>query len=95
MKVNISSELNKISEAIDDIQAIITEYMKFNAYSVGISDLIANNETNQSISNVINEKKNSVNNLIDETHLGIFTNKTQQKIHSTFCHHVGNGTRCK
>ena len=75
---------------IDDIQAIITEYMKFNAYSVGISDLIANNETNLSITNVINEKKNSVNNLIDETHLGIFTNKTGKTNEQEFETQVNN-----
>ena len=75
---------------IDDIQAIITEYMKFNAYSVGISDLIANNETNQSITNVISEKKNSVNNLIDETHLGIFTNKTGKTNEDEFETQVNN-----
>ena len=75
---------------IDDIQAIITEYMKFNAYSVGISDLIANNETNQAITNVIAEKKNSVNNLIDETHLGIFTNKTGKTNEQEFETQVNN-----
>ena len=75
---------------IDDIQAIVTEYMKFNAYSVGISDLIANNETNQSITDVINEKKNSVNNLIDETHLGIFTNKTGKTNEQEFESQVNN-----
>ena len=32
---------------IDDLQAIVTEYMKLSSYSVGINDLIANNITNQ------------------------------------------------
>ena len=75
---------------IDDIQAIVTEYMKFNAYSVGISDLIANNETNKSITNVISEKKNAVNNLIDETHLGIFINKTGKTNEQEFETQVNN-----
>ena len=64
------------SEFIDNLQSIVTEYMKTHAYSVGISDLIANDETNKSISNVIAEKKRDVDNLIDQTHLGIFENKT-------------------
>ena len=34
---------------IDNLQNIITEYMKLNGYSVGISDLIADNETNNKI----------------------------------------------
>jgi DNA-directed RNA polymerase beta' subunit len=64
------------SDFIDNLQSIITEYMKTHAYSVGISDLIANYETNKSISDVIADKKRDVDNLIDQTHLGIFENKT-------------------
>ncbi len=61
---------------VDDLQNIVTEYMKSHAYSVGISDLIADNETNNKIVEVINQKKMDVKSLIDETHLGIFENKT-------------------
>ena len=61
---------------IDDLQNIVTEFMKINGYSVGISDLIANTETNTKISQVISSKKMEVKSLIDETHLGIFDNKT-------------------
>ena len=61
---------------IDDFQNIITEYMKINSYSVGISDLIANTETNTKISQAISTKKMEVKSLIDQTHLGIFENKT-------------------
>lgn len=64
------------SEFVDDLQNIITEYMKLSSYSVGISDLIANLETNNRIIDAINSKKVEVRNLIDETHLGIFDNKT-------------------
>ena len=34
------------SDFIDNLQNIVTEYMKTSAYSVGISDLIANRATN-------------------------------------------------
>jgi len=61
---------------IDNFQNIVTEYMKINSYSVGISDLIANAETNNKISQAISNKKMEVKSLIDETHLGIFENKT-------------------
>ena len=37
------------SEFIDNIQSIVTEYMKLSAYSVGISDLISDDITNQKI----------------------------------------------
>jgi len=66
----------RASKFIDDLQNIITEYMKSSAYSVGISDLIANDITNQQIIDVITSKKNEVRALIDQTHLGIFENKS-------------------
>ena len=61
---------------IDNLQNIITEYMKITGYSVGISDLIADSDTNNKILEVISQKKMEVKSLIDETHLGIFENKT-------------------
>ena len=61
---------------VDDLQNIVTEYMKSYSYSVGISDLIADSDTNNKIVEVINQKKLDVKSLIDETHLGIFENKT-------------------
>uniref|UniRef100_A0A6C0KIQ9 DNA-directed RNA polymerase n=1 Tax=viral metagenome TaxID=1070528 RepID=A0A6C0KIQ9_9ZZZZ len=67
---------NAAADFIDDLQNIITEYMKSSSYSVGISDLIANTETNNKIINAITEKKKQVKNLIDQTHLGIFENNT-------------------
>ena len=64
------------ADFIDNLQNIITEYMKTSSYSVGISDLIANRHTNDKIVNTITAKKKEVKNLIDQTHLGIFENKT-------------------
>ena len=63
-------------EFIDDLQNLITEYMKLSAYSVGISDLIADSSTNQKISDAMLKKKQEVKNLIDQTHLGTFENTT-------------------
>lgn len=61
---------------VDNFQNIITEYMKSSAYSVGISDLIADQATNDKIAEVITNKKREVQSLIDQTHLGIFENKS-------------------
>jgi len=33
------------SDFVDDLQNVVTEYMKTSAFSVGISDLIADNST--------------------------------------------------
>ena len=64
------------AQFIDDIQNIITEYMKLSAYSVGISDLISDNVTNQKIINTVSQKKKEVQDLIDQLHLGVFENTT-------------------
>ena len=64
------------SEFIDNLQNVVTDYMKSSSYSVGIRDLIANAETNDKIAATILQKKNAVSSLIDETHIGSFQNKT-------------------
>ena len=60
------------SDFIDNLQNIITEYMNTSSYSVGISDLIADNVTQQRIVQAITQKKLEVQSLIDKVHLGIF-----------------------
>ena len=64
------------SDFIDELQHIVTEYMKISSYSVGISDLIANDKTNQEIVASITKRKVLVKELIDKLHLGTFDNKT-------------------
>lgn len=61
---------------IDDLQNIITEYMKTCSFSVGISDLIANKTTMESIIQAINKQKIEVQSIIEKIHLGIFENNT-------------------
>ena len=64
----------KSSDFIDNLQDIVTDYLKSSSYSVGISDLVSNKETTEQISEVITNKKTEVKNLIHEIHLGIFEN---------------------
>jgi DNA-directed RNA polymerase beta' subunit/intein/homing endonuclease len=78
------------ADFIDGLQNIITEYMKSHAYSVGISDLIANKATNTQIADVITKKKTEVKNLIDQVHLGIFENKTGKSNEAEFEAKVSN-----
>ena len=78
------------ADFIDNLQSIITDYMKSNAYSVGISDLIADKETNESIAKVITAKKEAVKNIIDQTHLGIFENKSGKTNEAEFETQVNN-----
>ena len=78
------------ADFIDNLQNIVTEYMKQNSYSVGISDLIADHKTNTAIADVISSKKKGVHNLIDQTHLGIFENKTGKTNEAEFETQVNN-----
>jgi len=78
------------SNFIDDLQNIVTEYMKSSAYSVGIDDLIANDETKHHIIKEITSKKEDVKNLIDQTHIGIFENKTGRTNQDEFETQVNN-----
>ena len=78
------------ADFVDNLQNIVTEYMKTSAYSVGISDLIANKETNEKIAITITNKKKEVKNLIDQTHLGIFENKTGKSNEEAFESQVRN-----
>ena len=64
------------SNFIDDLQNIVTEYMKSSSYSVGVSDLIADNATNKKIIQAILKQKTEVQSLIDKVHLGVFVNNT-------------------
>ena len=67
---------------IDDLQNIVTEYMKQSAFSVGISDLITDSTTNAKIISIISDKKADVKKLIDQVQIGVFENnsgKTNQE----------------
>jgi DNA-directed RNA polymerase beta' subunit len=67
---------------IDDLQNVVTEYMKQSCFSVGISDLITDKKTDEQIISIISEKKTEVKNLIDQVKIGVFENnsgKTNQE----------------
>jgi len=78
------------ADFVDNLQNVVTEYMKTSAYSVGISDLISDSETNEKIAQTITNKKKDVKNLIDQTHLGIFENKTGKSNEEEFETQVTN-----
>jgi len=78
------------ADFIDDLQNIVTEYLKVSSYSVGISDLILDDKTYQTIIKVITEKKNDVKNLIDQTQIGVFENNTGKTNEEEFETKVNN-----
>ena len=78
------------SQFIDDIQNIVTEYMKQSAFSVGISDLITDSLTNEKIVSIITDKKTEVKNLIDQVQIGVFENNSGKTVEQEFETKVNN-----
>lgn len=64
------------ADFIDNLQNVVTEYMKSSSFSVGISDLIANRKTQDAIIQAIAKQKHEVQTLIEKVHLGIFENNS-------------------
>ena len=75
---------------IDNLQNIITEYMKSSSFSVGISDLIADKKTTTEIIQVITNQKMEVQSVINEIHLGTFKNITANSNNVEFETKVNN-----
>ena len=61
---------------IDCMQNTIEQFLIYNGFSVGISDLIADEKTKQNMESKINEGKAEVENIIMQLHLDLFTNNT-------------------
>jgi len=78
------------ADFIDDLQNVITEYMKRSSYSVGVSDLMSNRETSAQITEIIKSKKLEVAALIQKVHTGIFENNTSHSNKMEFETQVNN-----
>ena len=78
------------AQFIDDLQNIVTEYMKQSAFSVGISDLIVDSKTSDKIVSIITEKKTDVKNLIDQVQIGVFENNSGKTNEEEFETKVNN-----
>ena len=61
---------------INDLQNIITEYMKTQSFSVGISDLIINSATKAQIAHSVVEGKENVLALTNKLRMGLFENNS-------------------
>ena len=68
----------KAGQFIDEMQSIVTEYLKTASFSVGISDLISDKKTKQIIQETLQKSKEKAGNLERQIHLGTFKNKTSR-----------------
>ena len=78
------------ADFIDNLQNIITEYMKTSCFSVGINDLIADGDTMGKIKNIIEQQKIKVETLIQEVQRGVFENNTSSSNRDEFEMRVRN-----
>jgi DNA-directed RNA polymerase II subunit RPB1 len=61
---------------LDALQNTVENFLVLNGFSVGISDLIADEETNSTIRQKIEERKKQVEQVILQVHLDLFDNNT-------------------
>jgi DNA-directed RNA polymerase II subunit RPB1 len=61
---------------IDSMQNTVEQFLVYNGFSVGISDLVADKETNESIQKAIVNKKKEIEDIILSVHLDLFDNNT-------------------
>ena len=73
---DLGSERTK--DFIDDLQKIVSYFLLIEGFSVGISDMIAPQETNDQISEVVESKKKEIESIMQDIHLDIFENLTGQ-----------------
>jgi DNA-directed RNA polymerase beta' subunit len=78
------------ADFIDNLQNIVTEYMKVSSYSVGVSDLMSNRETYTRIIQAIQDKELEVAALIQKLHAGAFENNTSYSNKTEFEAQVNN-----
>lgn len=78
------------ADFIDNLQNIVTEYMKVSSYSVGVSDLMSNRETSTRIIQAIQDKELEVAALIQKLHAGAFENNTSFSNKTEFEAQVNN-----
>lgn len=67
---------HKTHELIDNIQNIITNWLLNTGFSVGVSDLVIDDDTIEEMQASIKEKKDNVISLIKDVHMGLFENNT-------------------
>ena len=69
---------------LDDMQNIVTRYLVLSGFSVGISDLIADRNTNEKIRQTIIKKKKDVSKLVVQVHQQIFENNGADSVLTEF-----------
>ena len=77
-------------QVLDDLQNIVTRYLVLTGFSVGIGDLVTNEETDNKISKIIINTKKQVSKLNNQVHKQIFDNVVSENIEEEFEKRVNN-----
>ena len=68
----------RTKDFIDDLQKIVTNFLLLEGFSVGIGDMIADDQTSDKITSVIKENKKNIDKIMQEIHLDVFENFSGQ-----------------
>jgi DNA-directed RNA polymerase II subunit RPB1 len=68
----------RTKDFIDDLQQIVSYFLLIEGFSVGIGDMIADENTNDKIQAIIKENKLNIDKITQEVHLNIFENFSGQ-----------------
>ena len=63
---------DRAKDFIDDLQKIVNSFLIIEGFSIGISDMIADEDTNEKINTVIEERKKEIEEIMQDIHLDIF-----------------------
>jgi DNA-directed RNA polymerase II subunit RPB1 len=63
-------------QLIDCLQNTVEQFLVYNGFSVGISDLIADEETRKGMEKVVKERKEAIEKILLQIHLDLFDNNT-------------------
>ena len=64
----------RAKDFIDDLQKIVSYYLLIDGFSIGISDMLADEETNEKMKEIIDTRKLKIEEIMQELHLDIFEN---------------------
>jgi DNA-directed RNA polymerase beta' subunit len=69
---------------IDSMQNTLEQFLVYNGFSVGISDLIADEETKKEMAEVVKKRKEAIENILLQIHMDLFDNNTGKTNHQEF-----------
>ena len=61
---------------IDSMQNTVEQFLVYNGFSVGISDLIADEDTRKEMDEIVKKRKSAIENILLQIHLDLFDNNT-------------------